>query len=77
MKPLKAPTVNLSGKPSDSTRRAAWEIVQEAAKEDPLLAIALNRRCDRGFDCERGPFDPLVDIGIGVQRSAPGHVLPA
>jgi hypothetical protein len=57
MKPLKAPTVNLSGR-SSSARQTAWEIVQEAAKTDQLLATALNRRCDRGFDCERGPFDP-------------------
>lgn len=58
MKPVKAPTLNLSGRASDSARRAAWEIVQEAAKTDPLLAAALNRRCDRGFDCQRGPHDP-------------------
>lgn len=58
MKPLKAPTVNLSGRHSESARRTAWEIAQEAAKTDPLLAAALNRLCDRGFDCERGPFDP-------------------
>lgn len=56
MKPVRATSVNLSG--DTSARQTAWEIVQEAAKADPLLKAALDRRCERGFDCQRGPHDP-------------------
>lgn len=56
MKPVGTPVVRLSG--GTSARETAWEIVQEVAKTDPLLKSALDRRCSRGFDCQRGPFDP-------------------
>ena len=31
-------------------------ILQECAEFDPMLRIALNRRCELGPACERGPF---------------------